>query len=398
MNIDDLDDNLDDGFIEIDISEDEDIIDENKQEFTNPTPLKPEVKPAGAPMPNPTPKKQLGLGWKILIGILTTFILVIVVAGVFLFSKLNKINRAEQVEFIAVEEEDFEVDEEEDLSGLKEFKPEEITWAATEEVTGEDDIVNILLIGQDRRKGQGRTRSDTMIIATLNKTDKTIKLTSLMRDLYVQIPGYSDNRMNAAYAFGGMELLDATVKQNFGIEIDGNIEVDFTGFSKVIDLVGGVNIDITDAELYYLNSYIKDNCKNLGLVPDSYYINTAGYQHLNGVQALAYSRIRYVGHGDFGRTERQRKVLMSAFEGVMDLSLTEMLTLADQVLPLVTTDMSNMELITLATDAFQLNIGQIETHNIPQDASYQSASIRGMSVLVPNIDECRRVLKEIIYE
>ncbi len=379
-------DDLDDGFIEIDISEDETPTKETLFEEETIT------------LTKPCTRKKLGLGWKILIGILTTFILIVVIAGAFIFSKLNKINRVEQVEFIAVEEEDFEVDEEEDLSDLEEIAPEEVTWAATEEVTGEDDIVNILLIGQDRRKGQGRTRSDTMIIATLNKTDKTIKLTSLMRDLYVQIPGYSDNRMNAAYAFGGMELLDATVKQNFDIEIDGNIEVDFSGFAQVIDLVGGVDIEITDAELKYLNSYIKDNCKNIGLVPDSYYINTAGYQHLNGVQALAYARIRYVGNGDFGRTERQRKVLTAAFEGVMNLSLPEMLTLADQILPLVTTDMSNMELISLATDAFQLNISTIETHNIPQDASYQSASIRGMSVLVPNIDECRKVLKKIIYE
>ncbi|MFQ9799037.1 MAG: LCP family protein [Clostridia bacterium] len=100
-------------------------------------------------------------------------------------------------------------------------------------------MVNILLIGQDRREGEGRQRSDSMILATINKKSQSIYLTSFMRDMYVPIPGYSDNRINAAYAFGGMDLLDDTIETNFGIHIDGNVEVDFSGFKTLIDMMGG---------------------------------------------------------------------------------------------------------------------------------------------------------------
>lgn len=215
--------------------------------------------------------------------------------------------------------------------------------------------------------------------------------------MYVQIPGYSDNRINAAYAFGGMELLDATIKQNFDIDIDGNIEVDFSGFKNVIDSIGGVDIQVDADEISVMNDYVRDINRQTGAAPDSSLVTQAGMQHLNGTQALAYSRIRYVGNGDFGRTERQRTVLMAAFDQVSRLSLPEMLSLADTILPLLTTDMSSTDLIGLATDVFTLNISTIENHNIPEDASYTAANIRGMSVLVPDLDSCRRKLQEIIY-
>ena len=159
--------------------------------------------------------------------ILTTILVVLLAAGAvsvgYTWSKLNKINKAEKVERVEPQEEYFEQDAENEEEKYEEVNPEDITWSNSEKVFGDDNVLNLLLIGQDRRPGEGRARSDSMMIMTINKTDKTIKLTSLMRDLYVQIPGYSDNRINAAYAFGGMELLDATIKQNFYIYIDGNI-------------------------------------------------------------------------------------------------------------------------------------------------------------------------------
>ena len=100
----------------------------------------------------------------------------------------------------------------------------------TDDKTDTSNIKSILLIGQDKREGQSRQRSDSMILATLDKDQKTISLTSFMRDLYVAIPGYSSTRINAAYAYGGMDLLDETLTQNFGVEIDGNVEVDFEVF------------------------------------------------------------------------------------------------------------------------------------------------------------------------
>lgn len=109
----------------------------------------------------------------------------------------------------------------------------------TDDKTDTSNIKSILLIGQDKREGQSRQRSDSMILATLDKDQKTISLTSFMRDLYVAIPGYSSTRINAAYAYGGMDLLDETLTQNFGVEIDGNVEVDFEVFQVLVDKVGG---------------------------------------------------------------------------------------------------------------------------------------------------------------
>ena len=334
--------------------------------------------------------------WLRILTVVLAVICGIALAGlIFVLSKLGKINQAVDVEKLAPESEYFETDE--TSANLENLNPDDVAWADNETVSGSDDVINLLLIGQDRRSGEGRARSDAMIIASINKTDKTIKLISLMRDLYVQIPGYSDNRINAAYAFGGMETLDATIKENFDIDIDGNIEVDFSGFKAVIDSIGGIDMDIDANEIEVMNDYVRDINRQTGEPTESSIVTDAGMQHLNGTQALAYSRIRYVGNGDFGRTERQRKVLMAAFEEVKSLSITEMLSLADTVFPLLTTDMSSTDLIGLATDVLTLGVDTVDNHNIPEEASYTSANIRGMAVLVPDLDECRRVLRGIIY-
>ena len=326
-------------------------------------------------------RKRIPVWAKIVLIVLAVLLVVGVAGAGYAWSKLAKINKAEEVEKVEPEEEYFESDEEE--KGYEEVNPEDVTWSSSEKVFGDDNVLNLLLIGQDRRPGEGRARSDSMMIMTINKTDKTIKLTSLMRDLYVQIPGYSDNRINAAYAFGGMELLDATIKQNFDINIDGNIEVDFSGFQKVIDTIGGIELDIHEDEIKVLNDYVRELDKMSGESENANIVTQAGVQHLNGLQALAYSRIRYVGNGDFGRTERQRKVLMAAF--------------ADTIFPLLTTDMSNSDLIGVGVEVLGMGVSEIETHNIPEDASFRYASIRGMSVLVPDIDKCRQVLRQVIY-
>ncbi len=338
---------------------------------------------SGKDQPRRKKKKKASLWLRVLVIGLGAFFFILIFAIIGLFSQLDKINRAETVEPVAVSDEYFETEE---TAQYEMIDPESVEWADNETVQGEDDIVNILLIGQDRRPGETRARSDSMIIATANKTDQTIKLTSLMRDMYVQIPGYSDNRINAAYAFGGMELLDQTIKENFDLDIDGNIEVDFSGFEKVIDAIGGVDIELTTAEVAEIN-----RTSFSAVVP------AAGMQHLNGAQALAYARIRYIGNGDFGRTGRQRAILMAAYDKGRNMGMTKLLELTDTLFPLITTDQDNMALIDLGMDVFGMNVTEIEMHNIPEDAAYQSANIRGMDVLVPDLDECRRTLNDIIY-
>ena len=223
-------------------------------------------------------------------------------------------------------------------------------------------VVNIMLIGQDRRPGEGRQRSDSMILITINTSKNTITLTSFMRDQYVQIPGYLNNKLNAAYAFGGFNLMNSTFKQNFGVFIDGNVEVDFDGFTDIIDLLGGVEITLTQAEADYINYH-----HGLGV--------SAGTQILDGYTALQYSRNR--SDSDYRRAERQRTVLMAILNRYKSRPVSEMLSLLNQMLPMVTTNMSNATILKLAGDLLPMvATAKINTLRIPVEGTYQQGEVQ----------------------
>lgn len=265
-----------------------------------------------------------------------------------------------------------------------EIDGDDIDWGEVyQTIGGDDNIVNIMLIGQDRRPGEDRARSDSMILVTFNKEKRTITMTSFMRDLYVEIPdGYLDNRINVSYYFGGMELLDQTLYENFGVIVDANVEVDFDQFEEIIDLLGGVEIDLTAAEARYINNKIGSQRV------------TEGVNILDGEEALWYARNRSTGGtSDFGRTNRQRTVLNALIEAYKDQSLTDMLGMLDDILPMVTTDLTKGEIISYVTALFpMLSECEIITQHIPVDGSYYNATIRGMDVLVPDMDMNRQAL------
>lgn len=273
----------------------------------------------------------------------------------------------------------------------------DVTWGpdATKPVETGENIINILLIGQDRRAGEGRSRSDAMILCTINKSAKTLTMSSFMRDMYVQIPGYRDNRINVSYAIGGMSLLDECIEKNFGVRIDGNVEVDFSGFQKVIDLLGGVEIELTRSEANYLNERgnwdLENNAGTWSL--------TAGVNKLNGSQALAYSRIRYIGNGDFGRTNRQRTVLNALMEKAKTMSITQLNNLLKEILPLLTTDLTDTEILSYAAQLLpMLSELTVVTQQIPAEGAYKMTMIDGMSVLLPDLEANRKILADIMSE
>ena len=210
-------------------------------------------------------------------------------------------------------------------------------------------------------------------------------MVSFMRDLYVQIPGYSDNRINAAYRFGGIQLLNDTIEKNFGIVIDGNVEVSFAQFITIVEILGGVEMDLTSAEASYL--------RNIGF-PNV----VAGKNLLGGEAALQYCRIRQID-SDHQRTERQRKFLMTIANSVKGMSASQMLELVNKVLPYVYTDLSNGEIISCATNAFQaLTSGSgINSGKVPQSGQYYGAKISGMQVMVADLYKCNQYLKSTIY-
>lgn len=228
-----------------------------------------------------------------------------------------------------------------------------------------DYVKNILLVGQDRRGSKGRARSDAMILATFNTKTKTITLTSFMRDAYVRIPGYKSHKLNHAYQYGGFSLLNETLRINYGVEVDGNFEVDFQRFEKLIDLLGGVDVSLNQAEVDYLyNGY--------GMRWDELHV---GVNHLNGEQALAFARLREID-SDYRRTERQRKVIMSVMNAYKNQPLDQLLPMLEETLGIVTTNMDNGEIFSLALEMFpMLSSAQIDTMQIPAHGTFDQGNV-----------------------
>ncbi len=335
--------------------------------------------------------------------VLALILLLTIVVGLYLGKLMNLIGRdygSDQTTMSAEEYEEWLKSQQdtigEDYSG-EIIDPSDVTWAENTEPIGEGEhIINILLIGQDRREGQGRQRSDAMILCTINRDDKTVTLTSFMRDMYVKIPGYRANRINASYELGGMQLLDATLEQNFGVQVDGNVEVDFDGFMEVIDMLGGIDVDLKDYEANYLNRRgnwdVDDSTAGQWKLKE-------GVNHLTGEQALAYSRIRYVGNGDYERTERQRTVLNTMFEMCKDLSVRELNTLLQKLLPHLTTDMTNSEILGYTVNLFPMMSDlSITMQRVPADGTFSDAYIDGMAVLKVDLEENKKILASCMEE
>lgn len=239
-------------------------------------------------------------------------------------------------------------------------------------------VMNVLLLGVDRESVEDRGRTDTMIIMSIDKNNKEVKLTSLMRDMYMPIPGREKNRINAAYAFGGPKLILKTVNQNFNMDINHYAALGFEGFREVVDLMGGVKIDLTIAE-----------SKIVG-------VNGAGKHLLDGSQALQYARIRRIG-ADFERTERQRKLLIEMANEVTKTHLNERFLLFSEGLSHVETNLSKLELISLGWYVSTFSKKPIEERRLPADGAYSHQNIRGMAVLVPDMDKNKAFLHEFIY-
>ncbi len=337
-------------------------------------------------------RKRKGSGVRVLLGILCTIlgILLAVMVGAtayvtHLYNQMNYQDPSIQ-ETISQEELDQLMREEEEPDpAAPTLDPNaQVDTDHNTQIGGAgSDIVNILLIGQDRRPGEGRARSDAMILCTFHKNTGKLTMTSFLRDLYVAIPGYRNNRINAAYSAGGMPLLNETLELNFGVHVDGNIEVDFTQFAQVIDLLGGVEIELRQDEANVINKV-----SGRGL--------SAGTALLTGQEALTYARIRKLD-SDFGRTERQRKVLNSLIRKFKNSDLNTLLKLLDEVLPLVTTDMTQAEIVSLATQVFpKLRDLEISSQRIPADDAFRYATISGMSVVEADMDAARKLLEDTL--
>lgn len=242
---------------------------------------------------------------------------------------------------------------------------------------------NVLLIGCDKSDGTSQ-RSDSMMLVTVDKVHQKIKFTSFMRDLWVSIPDYGDARLNAAYSYGGADLLMETLYQNFGVPINDYVMVDFEMFQKLIDGLGGVNVDITEDEADFINetSHAKVH---------------SGENILNGDYALIYCRIRYLD-SDFNRTQRQRKVMNSILKKTVSQNPVKTLSVMSDIFPYITTDISPAKMTLKAFSAVTFLKYGNDQFRIPTDDGYTSEMIEGQDVLVPDIDENKAALNKFIYE
>lgn len=260
----------------------------------------------------------------------------------------------------------------------------------------EDDTYTLLLVGSDAYSGDGRGRSDTTILVQVDGANKTIRMASFLRDMYVKIPGKGSNRLNASYIWGGEELLRKTLATNFGVTADAYVEVNFERLVQVVDGIGGVEVEVSEAERRQVNSILKFYNVQIGDAESDQLLEESGLVNLTGKQALCYSRIRKID-GDFQRTGRQRKVLEAAFRKVTQLSMAEISTLILQNISAVRTDLTLFDAIDLIPLALRCKNATFETMTVPAAGTYTNTTIDGMAVLRPDLKKNQAALKEFFH-
>ena len=261
------------------------------------------------------------------------------------------------------------------------------------DLTQYPDQINVLLVGVDAREGEVDSRSDTMMLVTLDNKNKQIKLTSFLRDSFVEIAGSNYwSKLNSAYFRGGIQTLSDTLELNFRVDIQYYALVDFEIFTTIVDSIGGINVDVTERESYY--TY------HSGDVGVPVRIEAGEDILLNGEQALWYSRIRYLD-SDFQRTQRQRKVITAIVEKASKMSLTDLYSLAEKIIPLVKTNMSSNQIMSLGLAAVKDRVYSypIVQHQIPANGTWSNKTIQGVGAsLVMDIPQNQQLLHSFLSE
>lgn len=257
------------------------------------------------------------------------------------------------------------------------------------------NYTNLVVYGVDSRANEltKNTRSDSIMIVSINKKSKDIKISSIYRDTYVNIEGHGYTKINHAYAYGGPELSISTINKNFDLNITDFVTVNFSALTNVIDLLGGIELDITKDELDYVNAYTRDVARINKM--DFTYLKSAGKQTVTGVQATGYCRVRYTKGGDFTRAERQRTVLKAIFEKAKKSNPITLYKVANQILPQIYSSLSTSEIMKLGVALPFYKMADSE--GFPYEKS--TPRINGQSVVVAETLESNVVkLHEFLFE
>lgn len=315
--------------------------------------------------------KKTNKSFKVVMGILITLLIILGAIGATIYIFFGQANRAN----IDDSKENLKISDE------------------AERLAKENKIKNILLIGSDEGTVDDHGRSDSMILVSIDKQNKRIKATSFMRDVLITVPGVGEKNLNNAYAYGGAELLIKTFNYNFGLDIKDYVKVDFKAFVKVIDKLGGIDIDIKQDEISVTNDYIAS--VNKFVKRSSPTIKRAGMQRLDGVQALGYSRNRYVG-SDYDRTNRQRVVLQAVLEKLSKAGYTESLKHIDDILPDVTTTLDIKDLAEIGSFALFNKINTLESTNFPKREETKNVVTDEYHMVVDK-EKLKKEVQEYIY-
>ncbi|GKU81715.1 LCP family protein [Niallia sp. NCCP-28] len=253
------------------------------------------------------------------------------------------------------------------------------------EFNGKEDAAggtNVLLLGSDARKEDDKFRTDTIMIAQYHPDKGTYKILSLMRDMYVDIPGNGQGRINSAFTFGGPELLRQTIKENFDIDLQYYAIVNFEGFEALIDeaFPDGVEMDVE-----------KKMSTNIGVTLEP------GLQHLNGKQLLGYVRFRHDAISDFGRVERQQKTLKALASQISSVqTVAKLPKLAGVMIPYINTSMNTGDIIYIGKELITNKDVEIESMRIPVDGSYQDMRVNGAAVLSVDLEQNKQAIAEFL--
>ena len=257
------------------------------------------------------------------------------------------------------------------------------------------NIINVLLLGTDQREADTASRSDSIMIASIDPVNGNIKLASLMRDTRVDIEGHGKDKLGHAFAYGGPALALKTVNKNFDMNLTYYATNDYIGLLNIIDSVGGVMIDVKDYELEWANICITDIAKLNGT--ENTPVTKAGMQLLNGQQAVGYSRIRKAGDGDYERTERQRTVLSAALNKVTKMNVTQVPTLINTFAPFVETNITSTYLLKIAVSVLNSGISDIIQSRFPTDQSSGGKIINDRWYLVYDKEDTISELHNFIF-
>ena len=316
-------------------------------------------------------------GKKITIWILSIVLVIILgaVGGVYFYGN-HLFNKLEKVEI------------DKDDIGITEEVEEKLSQYS-------DSIINIALFGVDAVDGEAG-RSDSIMIATIDTVHKKLKLTSIMRDSYVAIDGHGNDKLNHAYAFGGPQLAIKTLNENFDLNIEDFASVNFETLPKIIDKIGGIELDIDADELEYINGYIA-HLNNINGTSEPA-IESTGIQHVSGTQALAFCRIRYTSGGDYKRTERHREVLTEIFKKIETMPVTSYPSLLLDILPMANTSLTYNEILDLGTEVLKLGDSSMELERFPRDEYCEGEMIDGIYYLSFDKETTVKQLHNYIFE